>query len=189
MIAPDHLLETYDPPASGELLVMVYEELRRLAARQMAWQGGGQTLQPTALVHEAWMKLASKDPDTWKDRTHFFRTAAVAMRRILVDRAREKSSQKRGGTWVDLPLSAEIAAEQDPEAHILIVDECLARMEKEHPDCARVVQLKFFAGLSNEQTAGLLGSSLRTVERQWAFARARLYQMIRSHERASSCGT
>jgi RNA polymerase sigma factor (TIGR02999 family) len=185
MIVNSPELQTERSPSSADLLVMVYEELRGLAARQMAGQGG-QTMQPTALVHEAWMRLASKDADTWKDRAHFFRTAAVAMRRILVDRAREKSSLKRGGSWVDLPLSADIAVEQDPEAHILILDECLARMEREHPDCAKVVQLKFFAGLSNEETSALLGSSLRTVERQWAFARAKLYQMIRSHERSAS---
>lgn len=190
MNTPGHLLETKQPPSPGDLLVMVYEELRRLAAKQMACQKDAQTLQPTALVHEAWMRITSREADTWKDRTHFFRTAAVAMRHILVDRAREKNALKRGGSGADLRFASEMATADDaPETHILIMDECLARMEKEHPDCAKVVHLKFFAGLSNQETADLLGSSMRSVERQWAFARTKLYQMIRDQERISASGT
>lgn len=172
--------------ARENLLVMVYDELRRLAAMQMGRQNGGvQTLQPTALVHEAWLRLSSANSGQWKDQQHFFRTAAVAMRQILVDRARGRNALKRGGgARVDLESAGEIAPEQDPEAHLLIMDDCLARMEIDHPECARVVQLKFFAGLSNQETAEMLGASLRTVERQWAFARAKLYQMIRSREQA-----
>ena len=173
--------------APEELLVMVYDELRRVAASQMARGGaGGQTLQPTALVHEAWMRLSAKSADHWNDRTHFFRTAAVAMRRILVDRAREKNSLKRGGSGMVPPAPGDGLDGFDPEARILLMDECLARMEQDHPDCAKVIQLKFFAGLSNQETAALLGSSLRTVERQWAFARAKLYQMIRAREQSAA---
>ena len=168
------------PQAREDLLVLVYDELRRLAARQMArQQGGSQTLQPTALVHEAWLRLSSADGELWEDQRHYFRAAAIAMRRILVDRARSKNSIKRGGFTVDLDMANEVPLEENPEAHILMMDECLELMEKDHPECARVVQLKFFAGLSNQETASLLGSNLRAVERQWAFARTKLYQMMR----------
>lgn len=168
---------------------MVYNELRRLASNRMAEQGGVHTLQPTALVHEAWMKLTANDHKTWKDRSHFFRAAAIAMRSILVDRARQKHSHKRNASTVDLSFASEITSDLSPEDHILIMDECLEIMEKNHPDCAKVVQLKFFAGLGNEETAALLGSSLRTVERQWAFARTKLYQMIRDREHSRSTET
>jgi len=166
---------------------MVYDELRRVAASQMARGGaGGHTLQPTALVHEAWMRLTTKNADYWNDRAHFFRTAAVAMRRILVDRAREKNSLKRGGSGMDPQVPGDSLDGFDPESRILLMDECLAQMEQDHPDCAKVIQLKFFAGLSNQETAALLGSSLRTVERQWAFARSKLYQMIRAREQGTA---
>ena len=126
---------------------------------------------------------------TGEDRTHFFRAAAVAMRCILVDRARAKSTLKREGVRVDLSFASQIPSELGPEDQIVIMDECLEQMAKDHPDCAKVVQLKFFAGLSNEETATLLGSSLRSVERQWAFARSKLYQMIRNRERAMASET
>jgi RNA polymerase sigma factor (TIGR02999 family) len=169
-------------PASETLLVMVYDELRRLAARQMADLGNaGLTLQPTALVHEAWMRLTARSPGTWNNRSHFFRTAALAMRCILVDRARRNSSRKRYGTQVELEQADKVPnGPTEPDRHILAVDECLKRMEQDHPECARIVQLKFFAGLTNQETATLLGASLRSVERHWAFARARLYQMMGS---------
>jgi RNA polymerase sigma factor (TIGR02999 family) len=168
------------PEVREDLFVLVYDELRRLAARQLAQQhGGSHTLQPTALVHEAWMRLSSADDTLWENQQHYFRAAALAMRRILVDRARGKSSLKRGGFRVDLDVAIDVPAEQTPESHILLMDECLQKMEKDHPECAKVVQLKFFAGMSNQETAALLGSSLRSVERQWAFARSKLYQMMR----------
>jgi RNA polymerase sigma factor (TIGR02999 family) len=168
-----------EPPLRGEqLLVMVYDELRRLAASQLSGQGGGQTLQPTALVHEAWLRLAGTGGSLWKDRTHFFRTAAMAMRNVLVDRVREKTSLKRAGQ-VEFVLDGGAEVMTAPDDHLLLIDECLEIMERENPECARIVHLKFFAGLSNEETADLLGLSLRSVERQWAFARAKLYQMIR----------
>jgi len=177
--------ENQSPAVAEDLLAIVYDELRRLAATQMNRQGNASlTLQPTALVHEAWLRLTSNTPRRWNNRSHFFRTAAMAMRCILVDRAREKSSRKRAGFRVDVSFADNVATDSDLERHILAVDECLEQMETEHPDCAKVVQLKFFAGLTNEETADLLGVSLRRVERHWAFARAKLYQMIRNRDAA-----
>lgn len=168
-------------PSSDELLALVYDELRRLAARQLAREGQGQTLQPTALVHEAWLRLADGKNREWQDRTHFFRASALAMRRILVDRAREKNSLKRGGkVEFQLHEGAEVMMVRDN--HLLVIDECLERMETDNPECSRIVHLKFFAGLSNEETATLLGLPLRSIERQWAFARAKLFQMIREQD-------
>lgn len=181
MATPSQFSDDPSSPHVGDLLTIVYDELRGLAASQMARQGSAaNTLQPTALVHEAWIRLTSKSPHKWNDRSHFFRTAAMAMRCILVDRAREKASKKRAGLRVDLSFAAGIAADPEFEDHILAVDECLKQMESEYPDCARIVQLKFFAGLTNEEVADMLDLSLRTIERQWAFARTRLYQMISS---------
>jgi RNA polymerase sigma factor (TIGR02999 family) len=168
------------PQAREDLLVMVYDELRRLAVRQMSRQQEDcQTLQPTALVHEAWIRLSSADENLWENQRHYFRAAAIAMRHILVDRARSKCSLKRGGFTVDLDMAHEVPMEDNPEAHILLVDECLELMEKNHPECARVVHLKFFAGLNNQETAAVLGTNLRAVERHWAFARTKLYHMMR----------
>lgn len=166
---------------------MVYEELRGLAARQMTRFGDGvQTLQPTALVHEAWLRLTSKNPGTWNSSHHFFCTAAIAMRRILVDRVRHKCSLKRTTVPLDLNLAHDAPDMHGSESRILAVDDCLRHLEIAEPDCARVVQLKFFGGLTNQETAEMLGTSLRNVERQWAFARAKLYQMIQDREPADS---
>jgi RNA polymerase sigma factor (TIGR02999 family) len=163
---------------------MVYEELRGLAARQMSRFGDGvQTLQPTALVHEAWLRLTSKNPGSWNSSHHFFCTAAIAMRRILVDRVRHKCSLKRTAVPLDLDPAPEM---HDSESRILAVDDCLRHLETVDPDCAKVVQLKFFGGLTNQETAELLGTSLRNVERRWAFARAKLYQMIRDRDPADT---
>lgn len=157
---------------------MVYEELRNLAAARMAAQSPGHTLQPTALVHEAWLRLSKTDAARWNNREHFFRAAAMAMRQILVDHARAKTRQKRRRAEDDVILATEDTSDQNAEFDVLIIHECLEELEKSHPDCARVVQLKFFAGLNNQETADVLGSSLRTVERLWAFARFKLFQMV-----------
>jgi RNA polymerase sigma factor (TIGR02999 family) len=176
--------ENHDKPPAGDLLAMVYEELRGLAARQMSRFGDGvQTLQPTALVHEAWLRLTSKNPGSWNSSHHFFCTAAIAMRRILVDRVRHKCSHKRTAVPLDLNPAPDT---HDSESRILAVDDCLRHLETVDPDCAKVVQLKFFGGLTNQETAELLGTSLRNVERRWAFARAKLYQMIRDRDPADS---
>jgi RNA polymerase sigma factor (TIGR02999 family) len=166
--------------ASEDLLPIVYDELRRLAAVRMAGEAAGQTLQPTALVHEAWLRLVSEGDRTWKNRAHFFRAAAQAMRRILVDRARQKLSIKRGSGGekvaiddIDLPAST-------IDDRVLLVDENLERLEAEDPESARVVTLKFFGGLTNKEVARILGVTERSVERQWAYARTCLFELIQT---------
>lgn len=170
-----------EPSATSQLLETVYDELRSLAARQLAKEGQSHTLQPTALVHDAWLRVSACTSREWKDKTHFFRASAMAMRRILVDRARERKSLKRSGNPVEFVIYGESGTSMR-DSHLLLIDECLERMEKENPENARIVHLKFFAGLSNEETAQMLEMPLRSVERQWAFARAKLFQMIREED-------
>ena len=164
--------------ASEELLPLVYDELRQLAATRMAHESAGQTLQPTALVHEAWLRLVTEGDRTWQNRAHFFRAAAQAMRRILVDRARHKSSIKCGGGLDRLDIEDMDLAAATPDDKILLIDDALARLEAEDPESARVITLKFFGGLTNKEVAKTLGVTERTVEREWAYAKACLYQMI-----------
>lgn len=160
--------------SSDELLPVMYEKLRRLAASKLFRESGLQTLQPTALVHEAWLRLATSQSE-WDSQAHFFGAAAEAMRRILVDRARTKSAVKRQLT--DDPSLAQSEEPADGD-HILLIHEALTRLEQEDAHAARIVMLKFFSGSTSEEIASMLGHSLRTVERQWTFAKARLYQMI-----------
>jgi RNA polymerase sigma factor (TIGR02999 family) len=164
---------------SEKLLPLVYDELRHLAASRMALESAGQTLQPTALVHEAWLRLVSDGDRTWQNRAHFFRAAAQAMRHILVDRARHKSSLKCGGRQERLDVADLELAATTPDDRILLIDESLERLETEDPESARVIALKFFGGLTNKDVASALGVTERTVERQWAYAKARLFQMLR----------
>jgi RNA polymerase sigma factor (TIGR02999 family) len=164
---------------SGELLPLVYDELRHLAARRMADQPPGATLQPTGLVHEAWIRMTGNEDRHWENREHFFKTASMAMRSILVDRARRKASLKRGQGQRDIPIDDVEISCAEPEERILMVDEALGRLEKDDPDSARIVTLKFFGGLTNKQIAELDGVAERTVERQWAYARWCLFEMIR----------
>lgn len=166
--------------ASEDLLPLIYDELRRLAAVRMAGEAAGQTLQPTALVHEAWLRLVNEGGRTWRNRAHFFRAAAQAMRRILVDRARQKLSIKRGSGGekvaiddVDLPAAT-------VDDRVLLVDQNLERLEAEDPDSARIVTLKFFGGLTNKEVAKILAITERSVERQWAYAKACLLEMIQT---------
>jgi RNA polymerase sigma factor (TIGR02999 family) len=152
----------------AELLPLVYDELRRLAAAKLARESDGHTLDATALVHEAWLKLADASVE-WRDRTHFLRTAATAMRRILVDRARAKLTAKRdGGPRVELP---DIAAPL-PDEKLLVLDDSLTKLAGIKPDHVRLVELRFFAGLTNEEAAEALEVSSATAERMWRFARA-----------------
>jgi RNA polymerase sigma factor (TIGR02999 family) len=171
-------VENGDGRAAEELLPLVYEELRKLAAAKMAQQPPGQTLQPTALVHEAWLKLVGTPQNSWNDRQHFFRAAAEAMRQILIDRARAKQRLKRGGDSVRINLDdVDVAAETDPEA-LLLVDEALQLLAREDHQKAELVKLRFYAGLSAEETAQALGVSEKTIQRHWIHARAWLFREV-----------
>ena len=167
--------------ASEELLPLVYAELRRLAGARMAHEVPGQTLQPTALVHEAWFRLVGDAHRTWQNRAHFFGAAAEAMRRILIERARHKSRLKHGGGQARLNIEDVELADTTADDKVLLVDEALKRLKVEDPELERIVVLKFFAGLSNEEVAQTLGLSTRTLDRQWAYARSWLFRHI-SHE-------
>lgn len=171
-----------DTSASAELLPLVYDELRHLASARMARESAGHTLQPTALVHEAWLRLAKPGERQWNNRTHFFRAAAQAMRRILVDRARAKSSLRHGANCQHLELDDHQLATTTPDDRVLLVDEALDRLEISDPESARIITLKFFGGFTNREIAELLGVTERTVERQWAYARACLLDLIREQE-------
>jgi RNA polymerase sigma factor (TIGR02999 family) len=164
--------------AAEDLLPLVYEELRRLASARMAGEAAGQTLQPTALVHEAWLKLVNEESRTWRNREHFFRAAALAMRRILVDRARHKLSLKHGAGGERVPLENLDIATATTDDRVLLVDQNLERLEKEDPESARIITLKFFGGLTNKEVANILGITERSVERQWAYAKASLFKLM-----------
>jgi len=170
--------EPGQPPAAEELLPLVYEELRRLAAARMAQQPPGQTLQATALVHEAWLKLTEGREGSWRDRQHFFRTAAEAMRQILIDRARRKLRARHGGKAEHVDVETfEIAAPAKEEV-LLDLDAALGELKAVAPERAEIVNLRFFAGLSEPEIAGILGISERSVQRQWSYARAWLFARI-----------
>lgn len=165
---------------SEDLLPLVYDELRRLASADMSGEAPGQTLQPTALVHEAWLRLAGGDQRRWNDRAHFFRAAAQVMRRILVDRARQKSAIKRGGGGGQRVDIHDIhLAEATTDDRVLLVNAVLDRMEKEDPEASQIITMKYFGGLSTQEIAEALGISTRSVERRWNFAKANLFRMIR----------
>ena len=160
-----------DRGAADQLLPLVYEELRALARRQMAREPPGHTLQPTALVHEAYLRLLGNQPADWNGRGHFFCAAAQAMRRILVERARRCERQKHGGGWQRLPLErVDVAIEQD-SVDLLNLDKALSELAERDPRVHDVVMLRHFAGLSNDETAMALSISERTVSREWRYAR------------------
>jgi RNA polymerase sigma factor (TIGR02999 family) len=175
-----HAIAEGDPSAASQLLPLVYDELRKLAARRLAHQDPGQTLQPTALVHEAYLRLVG-DPEGshWDNRGHFFAAAAEAMRRILVENARRKGRRKRGGglTRLDLDAAEQVAV---PEVHedLIALDEALTKLAAVDPQGAQLVQLRYFAGLSIPEAAKALGVSPRTADRLWAFARAWLLREV-----------
>lgn len=161
-----------------EILPGIYSQLRRMAAARMAPGGPGQTLQPTALVHEVWLRLSGSGERSWRDSSHFCAAAAETMRHILIDRARQRSCIKRWGNQERVPMSeAEGEAATDDEKTLLI-DEALERLRKTHPLHAKIVLLKFFGGLSNNEIAREMTMAERTVERQWSYARAWLYREI-----------
>jgi RNA polymerase sigma factor (TIGR02999 family) len=166
--------------AVAALLPLVYEELRKLAAHRMTNERADHTLQATALVHEAYIRLLGGAEIQCANRAHFFAAAAEAMRRILIDHARARQGPKRGGDRRKLPLNVlEMATAEDPE-QILALDEAISRLEKEDADAARVVRLRFYAGLSVEETAAALNVSPRTVNREWSFARVFLFRVLKS---------
>jgi RNA polymerase sigma factor (TIGR02999 family) len=168
-----------DPHGASQLLPLVYEELRQLAAHKLANEMPGQTLQPTALVHEAYLRLVGETEELhWDSRGHFFAAAAEAMRRILVENARRKGSSKRGGDRTRADLDAEQLAAPELREDLLALDEALNQLAGADPEAARLVQLRYFAGLTLAEAAQVLGVSARTADRLWAYARAWLYQAL-----------
>lgn len=166
-------IEHGDPSAAGTLLPLIYEELRKLASSKMAQEQPGQTLQATALVHEAYMRLVDVNrAQTWDSRGHFFAAAAEAMRRILVEEARRKHRLKRGGNRQRILLDDLQLALDAPTDQLLALDEALSRLELEEPEKAKIVQMRFFAGMNHEEVAQALGISAITARRHWRYARA-----------------
>ena len=164
---------------SQELLPLVYKELRDLAASRMAREMEGQTLQPTALVHEAWLRLQSNASTVWRNRAHFFGAASEAMRRILIERARRKLRLKRGSRAEHVSIENVDVAQTEPDERILLIDEALTCLNATDPELARIVTLKFFGGLTNAEVAETLGVTERTIYNKWTFAKAWLLKSIR----------
>jgi RNA polymerase sigma factor (TIGR02999 family) len=168
-----------DPHAAAQLLPLVYDELRKLAAQKMAHEKPGQTLQPTALVHEAYLRLVKvEEAPHWDSLGHFFGAAAEAMRRILIENARHHRAQKHGGRYERIAFPELAGGPNDDPLDLLALDDALKRLEELHPRQAQVVKLRFFAGFTLEETARLLGISRATAERHWAYARAWLFGQL-----------
>jgi RNA polymerase sigma factor (TIGR02999 family) len=175
-------IEGGDPRAAEQLLPLVYDELRKLAAQRLTQERPGQTLQATALVHEAYLRLVGSNAERrWDSRGHFFAAAAEAMRRILIDRARQQHSAKRGGRRARLPCNFDELAAPEFSDDAIALDEALTRLAEEEPRKAKLVELRFFAGLSLDEAAATLGISPATADRDWAFARAWLFREISQH--------
>ena len=171
-----------DPHAAGELLPLVYEDLRQLAAAKMAGEAPGQTLQPTALVHEAWLRLGGDAQPQWANRAHFFAAAAEAMRRILIDQARRKRAVRHGGELAKVSASDsgfDVAAPTADDEELLLMNEALDALAAHDPRIAELVKHKYFTGLTLEEAADLLGVSHRTANRDWAYARAWLFNEVK----------
>lgn len=183
-------IEQGDPHAAEQLLPLVYEELRKLAAQKLAQEMPGQTLQATALVHEAYLRLVKpasgrrgpQQEQHWDGRPHFFAAAAEAMRRILINRARDQGRLKRGGGWRRLRLEHIELSLTDPPDDLLLLNDALDKLAQEDPACAELVKLRFFAGLTLDEAASTLGVARRTADRYWAFARSWLYAALRTGE-------
>jgi RNA polymerase sigma factor (TIGR02999 family) len=172
-------IEAGDPRASEELLPLLYEELRRLAASRLAEERPGQTLQATALVHEAYVRLIGGPAiQSWNSRGHFFAAAAEAMRRVLIERARRKNRLKHGGELRRVDFDSGLQICDGADENLLALDEALERLATEDQEAAEVVKLRYFAGLTIEETASALGISVRTVNRHWAYARAWLFRQL-----------
>ena len=180
-------IEQGDSQATEQLLPLVYEELRKLAGRRLASEKPGQTLQATALVHEAYIRLVDVEKaQHWNSRGHFFAAAAEAMRRILVNHARDKSRVKRGGHLRRIDLKKIEIAVETPENDLLALNEALDRLAEENEECADLVKMRFFAGLSVDEAGTALGISPRTADRHWAYARAWLYDELRDSASTAS---
>jgi RNA polymerase sigma factor (TIGR02999 family) len=167
-----------EPQASDKLLPLVYNELRNLASARMLRESSGHTLQPTALVHEAWLRMVGDGSQSWKNRAYFFAAAAEAMRRILVEHARRKSRFKHGGGLQRMNIDELELAQVAPDEKILLVDDALDQLERIHPERARIVTLKYFGGMTNKQVAETLGIGERSVDRHWVCAKTWLYQKL-----------
>ena len=171
-------IEQGDANAAEELLPLVYEELRRLASQKMSQEAPGHTLQATALVHEAYIRLVGPNAPSWSSRAHFFAAAAEAMRRILIENARRKQRLKRGADRRKVDLDDIDIAIEGPSIDLIALDEALSKLAKEDPSAADLVKMRFFAGLTLDQVAAVMGISRRTADRNWAYAKAWLYQQI-----------
>jgi RNA polymerase sigma factor (TIGR02999 family) len=176
-------IESGDAHAADQLLPLVYEELRQLAARKLAQEKPGQTLQATALVHEAYLRLVDvAKAQHWQSRGHFFAAAAEAMRRILVNRAQEKRCLKRGGDRKRVDLDDLAVATDASDLELIAIDDALTRLAEESPPCAELVKLRFFAGMTLDESATALGLARRTADRYWAYAKARLFEILQPSE-------
>jgi len=172
-------VEQGNPKAAAELLELVYDELRHLASAKMAQQAPGQTLQPTALVHEAWLRLVGDKNPTFRNSTHFFAAAAEAMRHILIDRARRKQTERHGGRFERVEIEEFELAAPSPDDELLAVHEVLDAFSVQYPVQAELVKLRYFAGMTNEEASQVLGISLSTLNNYWNFSRAWLFKQIR----------
>jgi RNA polymerase sigma factor (TIGR02999 family) len=173
--------EAGDPKATEQLLVLVYDELRRLAASKLALEAPGQTLQPTALVHEAWLRLVGTQTPSFKDRQHFFRASAEAMRHILIDRARRRKAERHGGGCEHVGIdSVDLAAPSSGDDQLLTVSEALDQFAAEHPVQAELVKLRYFMGMTNQEVSEVLGISVSTVKDYWTYSRAWLNAIQRT---------
>jgi RNA polymerase sigma factor (TIGR02999 family) len=175
-------IEQGDSKAADQLMPLVYHELRKLAAQKLAQEKPGQTLQATALVHEAYLRLVGSDDPGWKSRGHFFAAAAEAMRRIVIDRARDKRRLKRGCAGQRVEIDLDKIPDEAPAVDVLALDEALEQLEHDEPICASLVKLRYFAGLGHGEAAKVLGLPRRTADRLWDFARAWLYDRLRRGE-------
>ncbi|MBL9127246.1 MAG: sigma-70 family RNA polymerase sigma factor [Verrucomicrobiales bacterium] len=173
-----------DPSTPSELLPVVYEELRKLAVLHMSREAPGNTLQPTALVHEAWLRLVGEDHAQFENHGHFFAAAAEAMRRILIDRARQRRALKRGGNLERVDFDGVEVALPDDDETLLAVSDAVEKLARQDPEAAQLIRLRFYAGLTNEEAALVLGVPERTARRHWSFAKAWLYREMQRQAKA-----
>ena len=181
-------IEKGERQAADELLPLIYDELRKLAAQKLANEAPGQTLQATALVHEAYLRLVGTDPQKpWEGRGHFFAAAAEAMRRILIDRARNRRRQKRGEGRKRIRIDLELSLHEPPGDDLLALDEAIENLAREDPAGAKLVRLRIFAGLTLAEAAEVMGIGKRTADREWAFARAWLFDALSDDAPSTKC--